>query len=85
MVPASSASSISLVKRPFDPTCDKRNVGDFVARGLDDFDAGLLAQFFQPGLNPVRLPQGELGTSRTDDQHGTRAARLRSLLSRARQ
>ena len=34
----------------------KRDVGDLVAGGLDNFDARFLPKFLQPGLNPVRLP-----------------------------
>ena len=67
--PASSASSISLVKSPFPRLCShlrQRNVSDLVAGGLDDFDAALFAQCFEAGLNPVRLPQGKLRSSGSD-------------------
>ena len=45
IAPASSASSISLVKRPLPPASAERPVGDAVAAGLDDDDlAGALRE-----------------------------------------
>ena len=65
-----------LGEKPFRSHLRKRDVGDLVAGGLDDFDAAILRpSSSQPGLNPVRLPQGKLGTSRADGQHANQAGK----------
>ncbi len=58
-----------LGEQPFRSHLRERHVGDFVAGGFDDFDSARLAQFLQAALNPVRLPEGQLGTARADGQH----------------
>jgi len=57
---ASSASSISLVKRPFVADLGQRHVGDFISGCPDDLDAAGLAQLLQPAFDPARLPESEL-------------------------
>jgi hypothetical protein len=45
----------------------ERYVGNLVAGGFDNFDAGGVAQGGQLLLDPMRLPEGQLGSARCDD------------------
>jgi hypothetical protein len=44
------------------------HVGDFIAGGLDDFDAGGVAFGLQLGGDVVGLPEGQFGTAGADDE-----------------
>ena len=47
----------------------QRDVGDFVAGGLDDLDAALAAGGGELRGDPMGLPQSELRTTGCDDEH----------------
>jgi len=49
-----------LGEQPLAAHAGKRNAGDPVAGGLDDFDAALHEQRGQASLHPTRLPQRQL-------------------------
>ena len=72
IAPASSASSISLVNRPLVPTCESATSVILSPVVLMISMRDSLPKLLQPRLNPVRLPQSKLRTSRADGQHANR-------------
>ena len=58
-----------LSEKAFGADLRQRDIRDFVAGSLDDFDAGCLSMRGQPVLDPIRLPEGELRTARCDNKH----------------
>ena len=63
------------------PDFRKCHVRNLVARGVDDFNARLHAEALNPRLDPARLPQRQLGTSRADGQHASRPGEIPFELS----
>ena len=47
----------------------QRHVGDFIAGGLDDFDAAFVPGGSELGFHPAGLPERELGTTGSDYEH----------------
>jgi hypothetical protein len=64
----------SFAESPFRADHGERDVGDFVAGGVDDFDFYFVAAGAEKGGDVVGLPKGELGTAGADAEvrHGRR-------------
>ena len=45
------------------------DIGNFIARSLNDFDAALVARGLELRFHPMGLPQSELRTAGCDDEH----------------